>query len=340
MLHHSRSNRCLKQPRRAFTLVELLVVIAIIGVLVGLLLPAVQAAREAARRNSCSNNLKQYGLALQNHHDAKGFMPSGAPPTAWGAPYLGWHASILPFSEYADLFAKINFTNGTDARFQNMGSAAAPKELRTHQLKFSRCPSDSGALFNGNNPNDWAVGSYTGSLGSQRTPSADGACNPWIGFAEVPAGNADHGNGNSFAEISGVFSRMVSVQPGCTFTMIRDGLSSTILVGETLYDCHDHREGFWSYNGFNNAHGSTVVPINNMTTCYNSQAEAQAKGSTHPQCFTKSNWNFSWGFRSQHSGGSQFLFGDGSTKLLSQEIEHTLYQKLGGKADGNAVGSF
>ncbi|RLS29447.1 MAG: DUF1559 domain-containing protein, partial [Planctomycetota bacterium] len=50
--------------------------------------------------------------------------------------------------------------------------------------------------------------------------------------------------------------------------------------------------------------------------------------------------NFSWGFRSQHSGGSQFLFGDGSTKLLSQEIEHTLYQKLGGKADGNAVGSF
>jgi len=340
MLHHSRSNRCLKQPRRAFTLVELLVVIAIIGVLVGLLLPAVQAAREAARRNSCGNNLKQYGLALQNHHDAKGFMPSGAPPTAWGAPYLGWHASILPFAEYADLFAKINFTNGTDARFQNMGSAAAPKELRTHQLKFSRCPSDSGALFNGNNPNDWAIASYTGSLGSQRTPSADGACNPWIGFAEVPAGNADHGNGNSFAEISGVFSRMVSVQPGCTFTMIRDGLSSTIFVGETLYDCHDHREGLWSYNGFNNAHGSTVVPINNMTTCYDSQAEAQAKGSTHPQCFTKSNWNFSWGFRSKHSGGSQFLFGDGSTKLLSQEIEHTLYQKLGGKADGNAVGSF
>jgi len=267
-------------------------------------------------------------------------MPAGAPPTAWGAPYLGWHASILPFAEYADLFAKINFTNGTDARFQNMGSAAAPKELRTHQLKFSRCPSDSGALFNGNNPNDWAIASYTGSLGSQRTPSADGACNPWIGFAEVPAGNADHGNGNSFAEISGVFSRMVSVQPGCTFTMIRDGLSSTIFVGETLYDCHDHREGLWSYNGFNNAHGSTVVPINNMTTCNDSQAEAQAKGSTHPQCFTKSNWNFSWGFRSKHSGGSQFLFGDGSTKLLSQEIEHTLYQKLGGKADGNAVGSF
>src|SRR3954465_4271504 len=95
--------------RRGFTLIELLVVIAIIAVLIALLLPAVQAAREAARRAQCINNLKQFGIAMHNYHDALGSFPIGVTgfrsPTGYGT--LGttannrrtWAWLILPYLE-------------------------------------------------------------------------------------------------------------------------------------------------------------------------------------------------------------------------------------------------
>ncbi len=90
---------------RAFTLVELLVVIAIIGILIALLLPAIQAAREAARRSNCTNNLKQFGIALSNYHDTiKTFPPGGCSPAGnWpygtGGTYASGHTMLLPFFE-------------------------------------------------------------------------------------------------------------------------------------------------------------------------------------------------------------------------------------------------
>src|SRR5262245_60953192 len=95
-----------------FTLVELLVVIAIIGVLVALLLPAVQAARESARRMQCSNNLKQIGLALHNHHDVLQVFPPGQIHTSSsGEPYITtWGIELLTYMEQANLQARYDKT--------------------------------------------------------------------------------------------------------------------------------------------------------------------------------------------------------------------------------------
>jgi prepilin-type N-terminal cleavage/methylation domain-containing protein len=97
-----------RSRKRGFTLIELLVVIAIIGMMVGLLLPAVQAAREAARRMSCSNNLKQLGLALHNYESAFKVFPaqstSPRPGKGYAARRGSWFTAVLPFVEQVGLF--------------------------------------------------------------------------------------------------------------------------------------------------------------------------------------------------------------------------------------------
>jgi prepilin-type N-terminal cleavage/methylation domain-containing protein len=127
---------------RAFTLVELLVVIAIIGILVALLLPAIQAAREASRRSKCTNNLKQLGLAIQNFHDTKKYMPPGTsqdqPPFGPGASNWGasWLVYILPYVEQQQLWDSLQIGGGT-----GYGNAYNGALFTGVALPNYRCPS-------------------------------------------------------------------------------------------------------------------------------------------------------------------------------------------------------
>ena len=99
------------QNGKGFTLVELLVVIAIIGILIALLLPAVQAAREAARRMSCSNNLKQYGIALHNYHDIHKTFPTSQLQRMNSARFnTNW--VLCPFIEQNALYEQLKLRAG------------------------------------------------------------------------------------------------------------------------------------------------------------------------------------------------------------------------------------
>jgi prepilin-type N-terminal cleavage/methylation domain-containing protein len=142
--------------RPGFTLVELLVVIAIIGVLVALLLPAVQAAREAARRSQCSNNLKQFGIALHNYHDIYNAFPPRKGGTSAGSPNgnsnrLSGFIHLLPFMEQKPLYDQheaggIIDTTMTDypKGGPNAWNTAYPPWRQ--QIKIVLCPSDKPVL--------------------------------------------------------------------------------------------------------------------------------------------------------------------------------------------------
>lgn len=328
--------------RKAFTLIELLVVIAIIAILIALLLPAVQQAREAARRTQCKNNLKQYGLALHNYHDQWGIFAIGGKGGRVGTDFwhFSWQARILPFLDSAPLFKEIRWT-GVNPALQNLSNGRPVIAIGT---PVARCPSDVSPetyLINADGYNGARFcGSYCGSLGSQLTASASGACNQFQQFAEpLAAGNSAHGDTPSKANLSGMFARGLWAAGSSPLGIkdVSDGTANTIHVGEVLANCVSHRQwGFYVYDGMNNAHASTVVPINTMNTCDNA-SPAQI---TNPACRANNQWNWSWGFRSYHAGGAHFLMVDGSTRLLNATINHTTYQRLGGRRDGRPVGEF
>jgi prepilin-type N-terminal cleavage/methylation domain-containing protein/prepilin-type processing-associated H-X9-DG protein len=332
--------------RGGFTLIELLVVIAIIAVLVAILLPAVQQAREAARRSQCRNNLKQLGVAIHNYHEIFGLMPIGYVDTATvsnAATQDGgwsWASQILPQLDQASLFDRFDF------RFHPHGNL--PPEAgntlagATHLAVFA-CPSDVKPMTRKSGSSDPAATSTAnGVVPAVATSSYVGNSGPFNAqFCDqaIP--------GYQSPRSVGAFR----VNVGLSFRDFTDGLSNSMLVGETHWS---QTRNNLLYGSVQNAGGADCTELTEYrTNPYNhlrsTNTTMNATAAVYPAKYFTA-------FASTHSGGANFLMGDGSVHFLSENLENTstnftdpgvtangpygLYQRLSAIADGRPLGEF
>jgi prepilin-type N-terminal cleavage/methylation domain-containing protein/prepilin-type processing-associated H-X9-DG protein len=318
---------------KAFTLIELLVVIAIIGILIALLLPAVQAVRESAARVECQNNLKQFGLACHNYHDAHQTFPPGSlfiPGTDWSN--LNWSANkgtwliyTLPFIEQENLYKQIPNLSTPD--FDSIGGAVTAGVLPRALPKQLRCPSDD-YLLNG------PFSNYVGSLGPQCVDDKCGAT-PFAVYCNQPSwgyGPSDEDEPN-IAGIRGMFSRFSTA---LRIADCRDGTTTTLLLGESLPGTNAHMQAGW-YTAYGSQLSTTIIPINYFVSDTDTSWCGSADAGPAHSMF---NNNVSWGFRSRHRLGANFTFADGSVHFLRETIDHKTFQLLGCRNDGQTVGPY
>jgi prepilin-type N-terminal cleavage/methylation domain-containing protein/prepilin-type processing-associated H-X9-DG protein len=342
----------------AFTLVELLVVIAIIGVLVALLLPAVQSAREAARRISCSNGLKQIGLACLNYESTYKHLPP-ASVNAVGVQQsgLGWPVQILPYMEQSTVSeqALAKYRTGGDAYgalFDDLNQLLLPTylcpsdpELKDQQEKFGN-RARKGMSYAG------VSGSYysrTGTCPKTRTP---GVFCVWAGAPGDLLGPNNY---------DGLMIQDWTVP----IRKVTDGLSNTLLVGERNYQIRAWMIGaYWvaprsdgggggrtnapptAPNGpqpatafFSSKSISANVPLNHdpFRGCYighdNSAGDRPAVPDTTPRTLSVNELPFA----SFHPGGVNFAYGDGSVQFLTDDTETRVLLALASRNGDDVV---
>ncbi len=322
---------------QAFTLVELLVVITIIGILVGLLLPAVQSAREAARRMSCSNNLRQMGIALHNYHDSYRRLPPGG-QYGHNASVDSWsiQARILPQLEQGNLQRLIDWSQPyglqgrvSKTRVPTYICASEPKDLlrsapKPHDPNFGYYPLNYAANFGEwfvLNPNNNHTGSGVFAPNSRRNFGSitDGTSNT-LAFAEVKAFTPYFRDG-------GTPSAANEPTPSSPEQVVAWGGNFKSSTGHTEWvDSRVHQSGFTTAFTPN-----TAVHFEKDGQLYDVDFTSSREG--------KSSSALTYAVvtaRSHHIGGVNAGLCDGSVHFLPSNIDIRVWRALGSR-DGGEV---
>jgi prepilin-type N-terminal cleavage/methylation domain-containing protein len=311
--------------RQAFTLTELLVVFAIVSLLLALLLPAVQQAREAARRTECRSQLHQIGIALHNYHSTYNTLPPGVVTrrsasassncnlggSANQDSFAPWTVLLLPYLDNSPLYFGFDLS-GSFFGLKHPPAPAVNELPQIRRMPVFECPSD---------PNS-------------------GPRNASCSYFGVQGGGE-----KADCTATGIFSGRVFFYNGTFYNnsrtrldAITDGTSQTAIVGETRYlqleGFDPNFRGTWASSAWTVSNGGA------SSSCYVTLAAAMDTINSSAKD-PSLDWTLdeqSRLFGSWHEGGCHFLLGDGSVRLVSENISRTVYHGLGARNDGYVIG--